>query len=84
MSEELTPEQLRKKVADALEGLRPFLHSAGNDAFVDSLEDGVASIRLVTKPDGCVSQKAIHRKAIEIKLRNEVTELRDIVIVSPA
>src|ERR687887_1661189 len=61
----LHPLDVESRVEQALDEVRPYLHSHGGDVELLRIEDGVARLRLEGTCNGCPSSSATMRLAIE-------------------
>jgi Fe-S cluster biogenesis protein NfuA len=61
----LHPQDLETRVEQALEQVRPFLHSHGGNVELLGVQDGVVRLRLEGSCDGCPSSAQTMRQTIE-------------------
>jgi len=76
-------EEVRKKVNKALESIRPYLNADGGDIrLIDIEEDLTVKVEMTGSCDGC--QFAMHtlKAGVEMALRKELPELREVVAVT--
>jgi Fe-S cluster biogenesis protein NfuA len=71
----LHPMPLERRVAKALDRVRPYLASHGGDVVLLGLEDGVAQLLLKGSCNGCASSAATLESAIEKALEEEAPDL---------
>ena len=77
-----SPAELRKRVADVLELIRPAVKADGGDIeLVDVAKDGVVSIRFHGACIGCPSSNLTLQHGIEANLREQVPEITGVVHV---
>lgn len=63
------------------ERIRPFLHSHGGDAEIICYEDGVLKLRMLGHCAGCPAAMLTNETLIEAELKQEIPELRQVVII---
>ncbi len=72
-----------ERLEDAVERLvRPELAEHGGDIEIVGYEDGVAKVRLLGRCSGCPSAQLTTEELISAKLKEELPELRDVVLVT--
>ena len=71
----LYPVDLETRVQEALDGVRPYMHSHGGDVELLSLEDGVARLRLEGSCQGCPASAATLEQAIRQALEEAAPDL---------
>lgn len=76
-------EDLRQRVQDALDKIRPGLMADGGDAeLIDvDAESGVATIRMVGACGGCPMSTMTLKMGIERTIRAHVPEIKEVVAV---
>jgi Fe-S cluster biogenesis protein NfuA len=74
----LHPQDVETRVAQALDGVRPYLGSHGGDVERRGGADGVARVRLTGTCDGCPSSAATLRHAIEEAIARAAPELEGV------
>jgi Fe-S cluster biogenesis protein NfuA len=75
----LHPQDLRTRVAEALEQTRPFLRAHGGDVEIVSVdESGVVNLRL--EAQGCGSSNSALKAAVEGALREAAPDLSGLII----
>ncbi len=78
-----SPAELRKRVADVLELIRPAVLADGGDVeLVDVAPDGVVSIRFLGACIGCPSSNLTLQHGIEANLRQQIPEVTRVIPVS--
>ena len=76
----LYPVPLDQRVQEALESVRPYMHSHGGDVELISLEDGVARLRLQGSCHGCPGSAATLEQAISDALAEAAPDLAGLVV----
>ncbi len=77
-----SPAELRKRVSDVLELIRPAVQADGGDIeLVDIATDGVVSIRFHGACIGCPSSNLTLQHGIEANLRQQVPEITSVIHV---
>jgi Fe-S cluster biogenesis protein NfuA len=71
----LYPVDLETRVQEALDGVRPYMHSHGGDVELLSLEEGVARLRLEGSCQGCPASAATLEQAIRQALEEAAPDL---------
>ena len=71
----LYPVELETRVQQALDGVRPYMHSHGGDVELLSLEDGVARLRLEGSCQGCPASSATLEQAIRQAIEEAAPDL---------
>ncbi len=75
-------EQLRERVLDALETVRPYLKADGGDVeLVEVKEDGIVEVRLTGACIGCPMSQMTLRAGIERALMRDVPEIKRVEAV---
>ena len=72
---DLYPVPVGERVAEALEGVRPYMESHGGNVELISLEDGVARLRLEGSCDGCPASSSTLELAIKSALDEAAPDL---------
>lgn len=76
-------EELKTKITEALEGIRPYLKVDGGDIeFVDVTEDGIVKVKLTGACIGCPMSQMTLRAGVERALLREIPGLRRVEAVS--
>jgi Fe-S cluster biogenesis protein NfuA len=75
---DLHPDDAEKRVARALEEVRPYLGSHGGDVELLGVTDGVARVRLHGTCNGCPSSTATLKSAIEQAVQRAAPELQGV------
>ncbi|MEY4287883.1 MAG: hypothetical protein RL511_1973 [Bacteroidota bacterium] len=75
-------EELRSKVLDALDQLRPFLHADGGDMeLIDITDDAVVQVRLLGSCSDCSMSQMTIKGGLEEALKMAAPELKGVVAV---
>ncbi len=72
---------LRDRVLQALEEIRPFLVNDGGDIALESIQDGVVSIRFVGACHGCTVNRMTLRSGVEMTVKKYAPEIVSVVNV---
>lgn len=80
---DLHPHPLEQRVGEALDRVRPYLHSHGGDVSLVSIADGVARVAFTGHCDGCTSSTETMQNAIRDAVLAMAPEL-DRVEAEPA
>src|SRR5262245_37050697 len=70
-------------VEEALEQVRPYIHSHGGDVELLSVEDGVVRVRMSGSCQGCAASAMTLRRGIEEPLRAGYPGFREVVAEEP-
>ncbi len=76
----LYPVGLDERVAEALDGVRPYMESHGGNVELLGLEDGVARIRLEGSCEGCPASSSTLELAIKSALDEAAPDLEGLVV----
>jgi Fe-S cluster biogenesis protein NfuA/predicted transcriptional regulator len=71
----LYPVDLETRVQEALDGVRPYMHSHGGDVELLGIEDGIARLRLEGSCSGCPASSATLEQAIRQALEEAAPDL---------
>jgi Fe-S cluster biogenesis protein NfuA len=75
-------EELRSKVLDALDQLRPFLHADGGDMeLIDITDDAIVQVRLLGSCSDCSMSQMTIKGGLEEALKMAAPELKGVVAV---
>lgn len=74
--------EVRGKVEEVLEKLRPFIQSDGGDVELIDIEDGIVKLRLLGACGTCPSSAVTLKAGIERALMEEVPEVVEVVQVT--
>lgn len=74
--------EVREKVEEVLEKLRPFIQSDGGDVELIDIEDGIVKLRLLGACGTCPSSTVTLKAGIERALMEEVPEVVEVVQVT--
>jgi Fe-S cluster biogenesis protein NfuA len=73
-------EELRSRVERALEKIRPYLVADGGDiAIVEITDDKILKVELKGACNGCPFSYQTLKAGVEIAIRKEVPEIREVV-----
>ena len=76
-------EALKKRVEKALEKIRPYLVADGGDiSIVDITDDMVVQVELKGACFGCPFSMQTLKAGVEMAVKNEVPEIREVVDVN--
>ena len=70
---------LRERVLQALDEIRPFLVNDGGDVALESIENGVVSIRFVGACKGCTVNRMTLRSGVEMTVKKFAPEIQSVV-----
>jgi Fe-S cluster biogenesis protein NfuA len=70
---------LRERVLQALDEIRPFLVNDGGDVALESIENGVVSIRFVGACMGCSVNQMTLRSGVEMTVKKFAPEIQSVV-----
>jgi Fe-S cluster biogenesis protein NfuA len=76
----LYPVDLETRVQEALDGVRPYMHSHGGDVELLGLEQGVARLRLEGSCQGCPASSATLEQAIRQALEEAAPDLQGLEV----
>jgi Fe-S cluster biogenesis protein NfuA len=75
-------EELRSKVLDALDQLRPFLHADGGDMeLIDITDDAIVQVRMLGSCSDCSMSQMTIKGGLEEALKMAAPELKGVVAV---
>ena len=81
----MSPSRLKElltKVNETIDSLRPYLQSDGGDIVVDEItDDMVVKVKLVGSCGSCPFSMHTLKAGVEIALRKEIPELKEVVAV---
>ena len=80
---ELAPVEERVQVEEALDEIRPYIHSHGGEVELLEVEDGVVHLRLSGSCHGCAGSAMTLKRGIEQVLRERYGGFREIVAHDP-
>jgi Fe-S cluster biogenesis protein NfuA len=76
-------EAIRERVEKALEKIRPYLISDGGDiSIVEITEDMVVRVEMKGACNGCPFSMQTLKAGVEMAVRNEVPEIKEVVDVN--
>lgn len=75
----LHPVALERRVSASLEGVRPYLHSHGGDVELESIENGVVSLRMRGACGSCSSSSETMKRSVEEAIINAAPEISAVV-----
>jgi Fe-S cluster biogenesis protein NfuA len=70
---------LQERVLQALDEIRPFLVNDGGDVALESIENGVVSIRFVGACKGCTVNRMTLRSGVEMTVKKFAPEIQSVV-----
>ncbi|PRY99783.1 NifU family protein [Marinilabilia salmonicolor] len=75
-------EQLKQRVLEALESIRPYLQSDGGDiVFVELTDDMQVKVQLTGACDGCPMSLQTLKGGVEMVVKQKVPEILEVVAV---
>ena len=80
---DLAPLDERVQVEEALDAVRPYIHSHGGEVEVLEVSDGVVHLRLSGSCQGCAGSAVTLRRGIEAALREHYAGFRELVAHEP-
>jgi len=80
---DLAPVNERVQVEEALDEIRPYIHSHGGEVEVLAVENGTVHVRLLGSCEGCAGSTMTLRRGIEETLREELPWFRELVAHEP-
>ena len=76
-------EAIKERVEKALEKIRPYLHADGGDiSLVDITEDMVVRVEMQGACNGCPFSLQTLKAGVEIAVKKEVPEIKEVVDVT--
>ena len=82
MIKEKKEKEMKEKVREAIEDIRPSLQGDGGDVeLVEITDDGVVKVRLIGACSGCMMAQVTLKSGIENYLKERVPEVREVVSV---
>jgi Fe-S cluster biogenesis protein NfuA len=76
----MTSEELKLKVEEALEEIRPFLQNDGGDITLVSIEDGkLVKVRLEGNCVGCSVNQMTLRSGVEMTIKKHAPQIEEVV-----
>jgi Fe-S cluster biogenesis protein NfuA/nitrite reductase/ring-hydroxylating ferredoxin subunit len=70
-------------VEEALDEVRPYIHSHGGEVELVGVDEGVVRVRMTGSCDGCVASTATLKRGIEEALRANYPDFREVVAETP-
>jgi Fe-S cluster biogenesis protein NfuA len=70
---------LQERVLQALDEIRPFLVNDGGDVALESIDNGVVSIRFVGACKGCTVNRMTLRSGVEMTVKKFAPEIQSVV-----
>lgn len=70
---------LEERVREALEVIRPAIQMDGGDLQLESISDGVVTVRLLGTCDGCPMSPVTLKQGVERILRERVPEVTEVL-----
>jgi len=74
-------EEIRSKVEEALEEIRPFLQGDGGDISIVSIEDDIVFVKLHGNCVGCSVNQMTLKTGVEMTIQKYVPQIRKVVNV---
>lgn len=82
MIETIEKTDLKEKVENALNNIRPFLQSdGGNIELIDITEDMTVQVKLLGNCDGCKMSVSTMKAGVESTIKNFVPEIKAVIAV---
>ncbi len=79
----MTPEELRTKVENALEEIRPFLQSDGGDISLVSIDDdNLVKVKLEGTCVGCSVNQMTLKSGVEMTIKKHAPQIEKVVNIS--
>lgn len=79
----MTTQELRTKIEEALDEIRPFLQSDGGDISLVSIEDGkVVNVQLQGACVGCSVNQMTLKSGVEMTIKKYAPQIEKVVSVS--
>ena len=76
----MTSEELKLKVEEALEEIRPFLQNDGGDITLVAIEDGkLVKVRLEGNCVGCSVNQMTLRSGVEMTIKKHAPQIEEVV-----
>ncbi len=76
----MTAEELKQKVEEALEEIRPFLRNDGGDITLVSIEDGkLVKVRLEGNCVGCSVNQMTLKSGVEMTIKKHAPQIEKVV-----
>lgn len=73
---------LKERVAEVIEGIRPFIQADGGDIELVGIEDGIVKVRLQGACVGCPMSAMTLKAGVEQRVRAQVPEIKAVENVS--
>ncbi|MGB5509925.1 NifU family protein [Robiginitalea sp.] len=79
----MTSEELKLKVEEALEEIRPFLRNDGGDiTLVDIEDDRLVKVRLEGNCVGCSVNQMTLKSGVEMTIKKHAPQIEEVVILA--
>ncbi len=76
-------EELKKKVANVIDQVRPYLQADGGDInFIDITEDNVVNVELTGACGSCAFSTITLKNGVEATLKKVIPEIKEVVAVN--
>ena len=76
-------EAIKERVEKALEKIRPYLHADGGDiSLIDITDDMVVKVEMTGARNGCPFSIQTLKAGVEIAVKKEVPEIKEVVDVN--
>jgi len=73
---------MKERVEKVINEIRPILQADGGDIELVSIEDGVVKVKLTGACAGCPMSQLTLQKAVEVKLKEKIPEVKYVEGVS--
>lgn len=74
-------EQIKEKVIEVINQVRPYLQRDGGDVELVAVEDGIVKVRLKGACSGCPMATVTLKQGIERSLKQAIPEIKQVVQV---
>ena len=79
----MTSEELKQKVEEALEEIRPFLlNDGGNISLVDIENDSLVKVRLEGNCVGCTVNQMTLKSGVEMTIKKHAPQIEEVVNIA--
>ncbi len=75
----MVAEEIKNKVEQALEEIRPFLQSDGGNIKLLSIEDGVVKVQLEGACSGCSVNQMTLKNGVEATIKKYAPEIEEVI-----
>lgn len=77
----MNSENIKNKVVEIIDNLRPYLVSDGGDIEFLKYEDGIVYVRMQGACANCMMLDVTIRDGIEATIKDEVPEVKEVIVV---